>query len=153
MKRVFYLKLGLSTLLILNFLNALAPLLSATHWPATQWLGAAIYFLLDPACHQQPQRSFFIHGLPMALCVRCTFIYLGMAGGVALALVKKNVRLPDVVYVAVLLFVVLEIGTEMLGFYSNFKLLRSVSGFVSGVALMIFLLSTKAGQVFRKEMQ
>ncbi|MHB2149718.1 DUF2085 domain-containing protein [Calditrichota bacterium LG25] len=153
MKRSFYLKLLLVGLLVLNLLNALAPLLVGSSHALFQWIGTGIYFLLDPACHQQPERSFFIKGLPMALCVRCTFIYLGMAAGLVMIMVKKRLFLPEAVYVSFLIFLILEIGTEAIGIYSNFKTLRSISGLVSGILLIIFLITIVPERVFKKGKQ
>ncbi len=141
MKRTFYLKLIFTGLLILNLLNWLAPVLSNSNQLFLQWIGTGIYFLLDPACHQQPERSFFIDGLPMALCVRCTFIYLGMALGVAVLYFKRKLTVARFVYVSFLLFFILEMGSEWIGLYSNWKLLRSFSGFISGILLIFFLLN------------
>ena len=150
MEKTFYLKLLFVGLLILNFLNWLAPLWAGSSHAFLQWTAAGIYFLLDPACHQQPDRSFFINGLPMALCVRCTFIYLGMLIGMLTLLVKKHFSLPGFIYVSFLIFLILEIGTEIAGLYSNFKILRSISGLASGILLMIFLLTTLPKLVLKK---
>ena len=103
MKRSFYLKLIFVGLLILNLLNWLAPILAGSSNRGLQWMAAGIYFLLDPACHQQPDRSFFINGLPMALCVRCTFIYLGMLIGLLLLMIKKQFRVPEFIFIPFLI--------------------------------------------------
>lgn len=153
MKRTFYLKIIFLGLLLLNLLNWLAPILANSSNVVLQWAGAGIYFLLDPACHQQPDRSFFINGLPMALCVRCTFIYLGMLIGLLILLFKKELHLPEFVFVSFLIFLILEIGSEVIGLYSNFKLLRSISGLASGILLIIFLLTTVPERVFKRGKQ
>jgi len=153
MKRSFYLKLIFVGLLILNLLNWLAPILAGSSNRGLQWMAAGIYFLLDPACHQQPDRSFFINGLPMALCVRCTFIYLGMLIGLLLLMIKKQFRLPEFIFIPFLIFLLLEVGTESVGVYSNYKLLRSISGLISGILLILFLLSTVPERVFKRGKQ
>ena len=40
-------------------------------------LAAAVYGLGGVICHQLPERSFHWHGAQLAVCARCTGIYLG----------------------------------------------------------------------------
>src|ERR1700761_8410929 len=35
-------------------------------------------------CHQNPDRSFLIRGVPVAVCARCLGIYLGVVAGMLL---------------------------------------------------------------------
>ena len=37
-------------------------------------------------CHQRPERSFFLHGVQMPVCARCTGLYAGAAAAAPLAL-------------------------------------------------------------------
>ena len=65
------------------FLLFLTPVAIA-HWPpwiTEHWSISLLFKLVslygDLACHQRPERSFFIHGVQMALCVRCLGITIG----------------------------------------------------------------------------
>jgi uncharacterized membrane protein len=51
-----------------------APVLAHCSITAT----AFIYFFFSPICHQIPERSFAVMGHPMAVCHRCSGIYLGI---------------------------------------------------------------------------
>jgi uncharacterized membrane protein len=42
-------------------------------------VAATLYQAFSHVCHQQPERSFFILGRPLAVCARCTGIYSGFA--------------------------------------------------------------------------
>ena len=42
-------------------------------------IGGILYQAFSYVCHQQPERSFFIAGLPFAVCARCTGLYAGFA--------------------------------------------------------------------------
>ncbi len=39
------------------------------------------YRLMSYICHQDPHRSFFVGGYPMAACIRCTSIYFAFFAG------------------------------------------------------------------------
>ena len=47
-------------------------------------LAFVIYHGLSGACHQMPERAFWIAGHPLAVCARCTGIYAGFALAVLL---------------------------------------------------------------------
>lgn len=42
-------------------------------------LDRAVRLAFRPLCHQDPERSFLVHGAPLAVCVRCTGFYGGLA--------------------------------------------------------------------------
>jgi hypothetical protein len=60
-------------LLLLAF-AVLAPYLFET-------INHSIYFFFTGICHQHASSCFDIFGHPMAICVRCTGIYFGIAFG------------------------------------------------------------------------
>jgi uncharacterized membrane protein len=42
-------------------------------------VGISIYQAFSHVCHQLPERSFFLAGHPLAVCSRCTGLYMGFA--------------------------------------------------------------------------
>ena len=48
-------------------------------------LAAAVYTVGSLICHQMPDRSFHWHGAQLAVCARCTGIYLGACASALLA--------------------------------------------------------------------
>lgn len=44
---------------------------------------AVLMYLFAPTCHQIPERSPHVHGIPLAVCFRCYGIYWGMVLAVA----------------------------------------------------------------------
>lgn len=55
-----------------------APILaSQSHFGLASWF----YLVFSNVCHQMPDRSFFIANFPLAICHRCTGIYLGFILG------------------------------------------------------------------------
>jgi uncharacterized membrane protein len=61
-------------------------LVLAAPWAAHRgsWAAPLLYAVFDPVCHQLAERSFQLWNEPLAVCHRCTGLYLGMALGVAL---------------------------------------------------------------------
>jgi uncharacterized membrane protein len=56
-------------------------------WVAALSFAPAVVFPIGHViCHQKPERSFFINGLQMAVCARCTGLYVGAAIAMPLAL-------------------------------------------------------------------
>lgn len=53
--------------------------------PALAVPSATIYALSSRICHQRPERSFHIAGVPMPVCGRCFGLYVSGAFGAALA--------------------------------------------------------------------
>ena len=49
-------------------------------WPYAD----VLRWLLHPVCHQLPERTFHLFGEPLAVCHRCTGLYLGFTLGVAI---------------------------------------------------------------------
>ena len=66
-----------------------APLVSRDATATRSRMAAMIYIAGSFICHQRPDRSFHLDGAQLAVCARCTGLYLGGAIGVlAWALVR-----------------------------------------------------------------
>jgi uncharacterized membrane protein len=134
---VIIINLGLSLWLLGTFL---APVLASSELPLLSHFSSFLYFFYQPVCHQLPERSILIDGLPMAVCVRCLSVYL--AGWLlSLFYIKyKNIRLwPLYRYIILVLPLILDITLELLMLYSNLSILRFVTGFIFGIVLFQLL--------------
>src|ERR1041384_3751425 len=78
--RLIYAALLAGTLVWLGLIWA-APWLAARHHYTWALL---IYGSFSAVCHQLPERSFHLLGFPLAVCARCTGIYLGALTGLLL---------------------------------------------------------------------
>ena len=65
----------------------------APHLPPA--LAAAVYAFGALVCHQRPERSFHWDGAQLAVCARCTGIYLGACVTAVLAFVPPRRYAPD----------------------------------------------------------
>ncbi|HVF56396.1 MAG TPA: DUF2085 domain-containing protein [Pyrinomonadaceae bacterium] len=70
---------SLTAVLLFVGVIVLAPLTRAHGQALLSW---GIYRAFSVACHQMPERSFFVGGFPLAVCARCFGLYAGGAAGV-----------------------------------------------------------------------
>ena len=75
-----------SRLLILGLLLILLNLMNLSPSLATKTgekeLAGVSYLIFSPFCHQISSRSFHLFGVQLAVCARCTGIYLGLLLGI-----------------------------------------------------------------------
>src|SRR4051812_25109372 len=55
------------------------PAAASSGSPSLSVLAAAVYAVGGLVCHQRPDRSFFLQGVQLPVCARCTGIYGGAA--------------------------------------------------------------------------
>ncbi len=66
-----------------------APLARAN---SIELLSLPLYQAFSNVCHQDPARSFFLAGHPLAVCARCTGLYLGFAAAVVFYPLMSSLR-------------------------------------------------------------
>jgi uncharacterized membrane protein len=105
-------------------------------------LAAVVYAAGGFVCHQLPERSFHWHGAQLAVCARCTGIYLGACSAAVLA------PLPPAAYAgwaasraraATLLAagavpMVVTVAAEWTGLWQPSSIVRAATGVLLGVA-------------------
>lgn len=106
-----------------------------------QWQHQAFFNL----CHQDPARSFWINGQPMAVCSRCLGIYAGFGLGWFLLPLYHKV---DIVgqgsfkKVALIIAVIniFDIVGNILGFWENTLVSRLALGYMLGISVALIFL-------------
>ncbi len=100
----------------------------------------AIYLFYSYLCHQLPQRSFFVFGYQVAQCQRNTAIYVSMfLGGIAYAFLRPRLKPLDLrLYALLLVPIVVDGGTQLLGWRESTWELRAVTGTLFGIASVWF---------------
>lgn len=93
-------------------------------------------------CHQNPARSFWINGQPMAVCSRCLGIYAGFAGGWFLLpfLASGNVAEKwniKKITLAVVVINIVDIVGNILGFWENTLVSRLAFGCMLGISVAL----------------
>jgi len=109
---------------------------------APPWLPAGAARAVEASfswlCHQMPERTLHLHGVPVALCHRCLGILVGLVGGLALAPVVPRVPLGTRTQarwlVAAGLPTTVDWTLTALSIWINTPLSRSLTGALFGAA-------------------
>ena len=100
------------------------------------WLYEAAFQFMAPFCHQLPERSWFIAGTQLPLCIRCTTITVGaLLAGVYL-LCRRPVPRLGVCLIGTAPLVV-DIALPALGIYEGTNGLRALTGLGFGFFFLI----------------
>ena len=113
-----------------------APLAAAGQGPAPgQVVAAMTYVAGSLVCHQRPERSFHLHGSKLAVCARCTGLYIGGALGLAAALFRTRRRSTAAARAALalaLLPIAASVALEWAGLLETSNLVRFLTGLPAG---------------------
>jgi uncharacterized membrane protein len=108
--------------------------------------------LFDPFCHQLPDRSFALAGVPFALCHRCFGVVAGLAAGAVAAPALARLLdpaggrgLPALAVAAVPM--ALDWLLDVAGVWTNTPVSRFATGVVFGLAAGALLVLTAAAPV------
>ena len=111
------------------------------------YLIAAFSFL----CHQMPERSFMIFGIPFPVCARCIGIYLGSFTGIVAAIFSERARRRlESLKLFLLAFIPIGfdgLGQAALGFPESPNLLRFTTGIIFGLIVSAYVV-IKVGNRF-----
>ncbi len=139
------LRLLFALLLVWLTLIWAAPLLVSAPSAILQYMGSAVYFFMDPVCHQLPQRSLHIAGLPMPVCGRCFFIYLGGTITVGVAVLRNKISAwPRGIYAILFFVIVIAFVINKVFLQTECAYLRYGAGLLLGIVLFRLLTETLA---------
>lgn len=132
----------------------IAPVL-VTHAGLSATLGAMIFEFFRPVCHQIGARSLHLYGEPLAVCARCSAIYIAfLAGTITYPFIHPLDRPaypPRSVLLAALVPMLFDVACGIIGLYDNNNLTRVVSGAIFGFVAAWFIIPgaiEAAGQIF-----
>jgi len=103
-----------------------------------------LYLFFSNICHQIPERSFFILGKQVAVCSRCTGLYLGfLFGAIVYPFLYrlKAIAIPPkrALYIA-MLPISIDVLLRTFHVWDNSFLSRSSTGFILGAVTVFFVL-------------
>lgn len=117
---------------------AVSPPLLSAKWQSI------VFHVFSPVCHQIPVRSPHIGGVQLAICDRCTGIYLGLVLGVATVgwgrvLWRSAGQYSRFVLLGSLLLVGIDWLGAFLDLWTNGPVIRASTGLVFGVVAASFV--------------
>ncbi len=146
---------GLALAGTLTWLTAivLAPYLRSRGVP----LNALIYSVFAPTCHQLPSRSFHLWGFPLAVCGRCTGIYLGFLAGLLSFPFLRGLGGQDMprprTFVILSLPMAVDALANFFNIWSTGNALRLITGFAWGTILPFYFLAGLNGIFVKNDVE
>ncbi len=103
-----------------------------------EFAGQLIFVAYRVACHQRPERSFFLFGQQMAYCQRDTATYTTVVlAGIAYALLRPRVKPLSLLGAALMIVPLAVDGTgQLFGLWTSTWWSRVVTGALFGLALV-----------------
>jgi uncharacterized membrane protein len=140
-KKVYFIILTFSLIwLVMIFLAPL--IMNSGELPSR--ISSFIYVFFSKVCHQEDSRSFHLAGHKLAVCSRCVWIYAGFFIGVLIYPFKyklNNISPPSVwLLIIAIFFLICDVLSDSLGIIENTYLSRSLTGFLIGIVLPLYLL-------------
>lgn len=138
--------LTLAFALLLLLCIVASPLAASTEQPL---LAVALRRAFAFACHQIPERSFHLGGVPLAVCARCWGVYCGFGAGVALYPLASRAVTGSFVTTIVpvrrwLVIAALPTSVDFLlgftGVWENTHWSRALTGALAGAAAACFVM-------------
>jgi uncharacterized membrane protein len=106
---------------------------------------AFLYACFAPICHQRPDRSFQAFGYPLAVCARCSGIYLGAFLGLLVYPFRRGfevLKLPKIATLALVSTpIAIDAAGNLLGFWNSGQVFRLATGLFWGSILPFYFLT------------
>jgi uncharacterized membrane protein len=137
---LFWLVVVFGSLVFLTLIFG-APLLLADNHRTSATI---IYGAFSKICHQKPERSFFVLGSPLAVCSRCTGLYVGFTLTLVAYPLLRSLRTttaPDRKWLFLAAVpMALDVAVDVLGIWHNTHSSRVISGLVLGAAGVFYVM-------------
>ena len=110
-------------------------------------IASPIYKVYGLFCHQRPERTLWLAGQPMAFCARDTGLYGGLWVGMLVFAAWRRPRLSGHVACILVLPLVLDGGSQLIGLRESVNWLRLATGLLAGAAAVWYLLPRLAASI------
>lgn len=103
-----------------------------------------LYGFFHLICHQIPERSFFVFGQQVAVCIRCSSVYFAFLFGTIIYPLVRSVDYPVIPHRSLLLAAAIPLIVDglSLGFllYDVNAISRTLTGIVFGIVLPFYII-------------
>lgn len=107
-------------------------------------ISSIIFINFHLLCHQMPERSYFIFGNQMPVCVRCTGIYFGFLIGTIIYPFIRGLKTREIPHRWILILALLPLGidgfTQLIGLRESTNDLRIITGMFFGMLTAFFIM-------------
>ena len=107
-------------------------------------IAITIYRAFSKVCHQQPGRSFFIAGYPLAVCARCTGLYVGFTFTLILypliVSLNRTFTPPRKWLILATMPLAIDFGLNFLGIWTNTHSSRLLTGLLLGSVAVFYVM-------------
>lgn len=90
------------------------------------------------SCHQQPDRSFWLLGYPIALCARCYGFYFGVILSSILALFNK-LKINLTAFMVIFMICIIDIALNVVFKINTSNIIRCITGIFMGTIFICTL--------------
>lgn len=99
--------------------------------------GSILYLFFSCICHQIPERSFLISGYALAVCHRCSGIYIGMFLGSFLGYrtIQSSMKARRLLVLAAIIPILLDALAGIAGFWTGTAMIRFSTGLLFGTLI------------------
>jgi len=112
-----------------------------------------IYRGFSKVCHQLPERSFFIAGYPVAVCARCSGLYIGFAGAMLIYPLARSLRETDAPARKWLFLSAMPMAVDFTlgysGLWANTHASRFITGLLLGAVAVFYVMPGLMDLTFR----
>jgi uncharacterized membrane protein len=106
--------------------------------------GIALYQPFHTICHQLAERSIYVLGAPLAVCMRCSAIYFGFLFGTILYLPARffgvSITGGRVLLVVSILPLLADVVLDVLGVHASTGATRLITGSLFGVVVPFYVI-------------
>jgi uncharacterized membrane protein len=122
-------------------LIVLAPMFKSSDIYTLKSISNYVYFFYEPVCHQIPERAIRLNNEPLAVCTRCSAIYIGAFVFLLFSIFTKKMQNVNPGWMVLIFFpTVVDFVMEKIGFYVNIPTVRFITGLLFGVASTYLIL-------------
>ncbi len=91
-------------------------------------------------CHQEQAKSFFVDGIKMPVCCRCTGIYFGAFNAFLISFFVTKIFFKNLnAYFLVMILLAADVLSVTAGFYSYNKVFSFLTGFLFGYSTFYYI--------------